>query len=130
MIQKSNCQHWAVDIRYKDKYIDLCAADKDKLVYLSADSENLIDKLDDSMTYIVGGIVDHNRYKLLTFKKANEQGIKHARLPIRENIELTTSAVLTVNHVFEIIASYYKNNGDWKKALHEAIPERKRKDLT
>lgn len=42
---------------------------------------------------------------------------------------MTHSAVLTVNHVFEIIAAYYKHNGDWKKALIEAIPERKRKAL-
>lgn len=55
-------------------------------MYLTADSENLIEVLDSEMTYIVGGIVDHNRYKLLTYKKAMEQGIKHGRLPIRENI--------------------------------------------
>jgi tRNA (guanine9-N1)-methyltransferase len=46
--------------------------DKSKLVYLTADSDNLIDTLDKDMIYIVGGIVDHNRYKLLTYKKATE----------------------------------------------------------
>lgn len=71
MIEKSNCQNWAVDIKYDTKYLDFIE-DKSKLIYLTADSENLIEKLDDQMTYIVGGIVDHNRYKLLTFKKANE----------------------------------------------------------
>ena len=100
------------------------------MVYLTADSPNLIERLDPGMTYIIGGIVDHNRYKLLTFNKATSQGIQHARLPIRENITLTSSAVLTVNHVFEIIAAYYKLNGDWKQALETAIPERKRKEIT
>ena len=130
IINKSNCHHWAIDIRYEQKYIDIISEeDKSKLVYLTADSENLIDRLDNEAIYIVGGIVDHNRYKLLTLKKAQEQGIKHARLPIRENIQLSSSAVLTVNHVFEIIAQYYKCGGNWKEALFAAIPERKRKAL-
>lgn len=71
ILQKMNCQHWAINFMYKQKYIE-AFEDKEKLVYLTADSENLIDVLDPNMTYIVGGIVDHNRYKLLTYKKALE----------------------------------------------------------
>lgn len=105
---------------------------KENLVYLTADSENLITELDPSKIYLIGGIVDHNRHKLLTFNKATEQGIAHARLPIRESgVQLTTSCVLTVNHVMDIIARYLALGGGskvetWKQALEEAIPERKR----
>ena len=80
---------------------------KDKLVYLTADSDNFATTLDPTDIYIIGGIVDHNRHKLLTLNKANAQGIRHARLPIREcGVKLSTSCVLTVNHVVDIIGKY------------------------
>lgn len=126
LITHSSCTQWAVDFKFGENYIDAFADSKDQLVYLTADSENLIDKLDATSIYIIGGIVDHNRYKLLTYNKAKEQGIRHARLPIRENVQLSTSAVLTVNHVVQIIEEYYNNDEDWKKALDIAIPGRKR----
>lgn len=74
---------------------------------MTADSSNIIDTLDDSKIYIIGGIVDRNRYKHLTLDKANKEGIQHAKLPIGDLIKLKSSTVLTVNHVFEIITEWY-----------------------
>jgi tRNA (guanine9-N1)-methyltransferase len=86
---------------------------KDQLVYLTADSETLIQDLSPGSIYLIGGIVDHNRHKLLTFNKAQKEGLKTGRLPIRESgVQLTSSAVLTVNHVFDIIARYLEQKGD------------------
>lgn len=38
--------------------------DKEKIVYLSADSPNILEKLSDDQVYIIGGLVDHNQYRV------------------------------------------------------------------
>lgn len=93
-------------------------------MYLTADSENEIGELDASKAYIIGGIVDRNRYLKLTYDKAIKQGISHARLPIGKHLKLASSAVLAVNHVFQIVAEQFSLK-DWSKTLIKVIPERK-----
>lgn len=80
------------DQSYMDKF------PKERLVYLTADSPNEITTLDSTKVYIVGGIVDRNRYKNLTLDRANSQGIATARLPIGQYFDIQTRQVLTVRH--------------------------------
>ncbi|KAJ1958983.1 tRNA (guanine(9)-N(1))-methyltransferase [Dispira parvispora] len=103
-------------------YLDLFP--KDRLVYLTADSDNVLETLEDDKIYILGAFVDRNRYKGLTYQKAQEQGIATAQLPIGKYLKLTTRKVLTVNQVLEIMLLYLET-GDWEKAMLQFIPHRK-----
>ena len=47
------------------------------------------------------------------------------RLPIQEYIPNRQTHVLNVDTVIHILCLYVTYNGDWKKALEEAIPLRK-----
>ncbi|KFK31353.1 hypothetical protein AALP_AA6G101400 [Arabis alpina] len=106
-------------------YIEAMADRKDNLVYLTADSETVLDDLDPKDIYIIGGLVDRNRFKGITMNKAQEQGIKTAKLPIGEYMKMSTSQVLTVNQVLEILVNFLETR-DWKTSFFTVIPQRKR----
>ncbi|KAG7397371.1 tRNA methyltransferase 10 [Phytophthora boehmeriae] len=98
---------------------------KESLVYLTADSPNTITKLSRDKVYIIGGIVDRNRLKGITYEKAVEQGIETAKLPLDAVVEMgSTTRVLTVNHVFEILAQFSEVK-DWAQATLATLPSRK-----
>lgn len=98
------------------------------IVYLSSDSPHTLDVLSPYTTYIIGGIVDKNRYKGLCYKRACERGIPTAKLPIGEYMTMQSRTVLTVNHVVEIMLKWL-DTGDWGEAFLSVIPKRKEAKL-
>ncbi|XP_010928082.1 tRNA (guanine(9)-N1)-methyltransferase isoform X1 [Elaeis guineensis] len=106
-------------------YIEALQDNKENLVYLTADAETILDELDPKKIYIIGGLVDRNRWKGITMKKANDQGIQSARLPIANYLRMSSSQVLTVNQVVEILLTFLETR-DWKSAFFQVIPPRKR----
>lgn len=77
-------------------YIEAFQDQKERLVYLTADSETTLDVLDPKHIYIIGGLVDRNRWKGLTMKKAEDQGIQTAKLPIGTYLKMSSSQVCSV----------------------------------
>ena len=142
-LEKSNYKNWiGIEIYFKedfpsfDKFIEEILYKDDKramddikkdIYYLSADSENKIENIDDSATYIIGGIVDRNKYKGLSLNKAKELGINHGKFPIGEYLKLQSSQVLTTNHTFHILNEFSIKH-DWKEAFISIIPKRKQEE--
>ncbi|KAK9089907.1 hypothetical protein Scep_028989 [Stephania cephalantha] len=119
-------EKWMIEKDDKS-YIEVLQDQKENLVYLTADAEKELDELDPKSVYIIGGLVDRNRWKGITMKKANEQGIQTARLPIGSFLKMSSSQVLTVNQVFEILIKYLETK-DWKASFFQVIPPRKRSE--
>jgi tRNA (guanine9-N1)-methyltransferase len=71
--------------------------EKESIIYLTSDAEETIHSLDPTCSYVIGGIVDRNRLKGATYKKAKELGIRTAKLPIKEYFALSATHVLTVS---------------------------------
>lgn len=95
-----------------------------EVVYLSSDSPHTLTELKPYSTYIVGGLVDKNRHKAICYKQAVEKGIKTAKLPIGDYIQMASRSVLATNHVVEIMLRWLEVR-DWGEAFMQVIPQRK-----
>ncbi|CAD6208238.1 GSCOCG00003244001-RA-CDS [Cotesia congregata] len=102
--------------------------DSKKIIYLTSESENIIDKLDHDSVYVIGGLVDHNGHKGLCHKLAVQAGVQHARLPLDKFLNMKTRKVLAVNHVFEIMLLITKGK-TWQDAFLQVLPLRKNAKL-
>ena len=100
------------------------SAVKGEIVYLSSDSPSVLTELRPYSTYIIGGLVDRNRHKGVCYKAAMGKGIKTAKLPIGDYMQMTSRFVLATNHVAEIMLRWLEV-GDWGQAFLQVIPKRK-----
>lgn len=95
-----------------------------EVIYLTSDSPDTLTELKPYSTYIIGGLVDKNRHKGICYRQATERGIKTAKLPIGDYIQMASRSVLTTNHVMEIMLRWLEV-GDWGEAFMQVIPQRK-----
>ena len=79
------------------------ARESGEVVYLSSDSDETLSELKPYSTYIIGGLVDKNREKGICHKRAVQKGVKTARLPIGDYMDMASRKVLATNHVNEIM---------------------------
>ncbi|XP_066844017.1 tRNA methyltransferase 10 homolog B isoform X7 [Anser cygnoides] len=86
----------------QESYLDLFPLDA--IVYLTPDSENVLEDIDPKKVYILGGLVDESIHKKLTLRRAQEQSLQTARLPI----------------LFDVLSTYYKTRS-WPDALKAGV---------
>lgn len=98
--------------------------DGGEVVYLTSEADDVLNELKPYSTYIIGGLVDKNREKGVCFKHATKAGVRTARLPIGEFMDMQSRKVLTTNHVNEILLKWLEC-GDWGEAFMKVIPKRK-----
>lgn len=84
---------WIIE-KENRSYIEVFQEHKENIVYLTADSETILEEIDPKKIYIIGGLVDRNRWKGITMNKANDQGINSAKLPIGNYLKMSSSQVL------------------------------------
>ncbi|KAI9787612.1 MAG: tRNA (guanine(9)-N(1))-methyltransferase [Geoglossum umbratile] len=101
-----------------------CSAAEGEIIYLTSDSEHTLTHLSPYGTYIIGGIVDRNRHKGICYKRAMDRGIRTAKLPIGDYLNMASRFVLATNHVVEIMLRWLEC-GDWAEAFSKVIPKRK-----
>ena len=95
-----------------------------EVVYLTSESPDTLQELKPYSTYIIGGLVDRNRHKGICYKRAMDNGMKTAKLPIGQYMQMNSRYVLTTNHVVEIILEWLDCR-DWGKAFMAVMPKRK-----
>ncbi|KAJ1611356.1 hypothetical protein OIY81_821 [Cryptosporidium canis] len=111
-----------------------------EVIYLTADSTNILSPsqpsegnenqtnqgFNNKQVFIIGGIIDRNRYKNISKLRAEEFNIKTAKLPIIESgITLCSNQVLTINHVIECIVKY-NETCNWYTTFDSILPKRKK----
>ncbi|KAH8614281.1 putative tRNA (Guanine 1) methyltransferase [Trypanosoma vivax] len=97
---------------------------REQVVFLTADTDTALERIERDTVYVVGAFVDHNARKYLSRDAAAQYGVRMARLPLVESIEVGNRCkVLTVNHVVDVLCRY-ADCGDWPTAF-DVLPTRR-----
>ncbi|KAM7015562.1 tRNA methyltransferase 10 homolog C [Tautogolabrus adspersus] len=96
----------------------------EQLVYLTADSPNVLRKFDHSKVYIIGALVDRSIQSGLSLANAKRLKLATARLPLNEFLHWEIGAKnLTLDQMIRIMLTI-KVTGKWEEAL-KFVPKRK-----
>ena len=125
------CYNWCCNIYNDNKTIfDIFGVEnKHKMIYLTPDSNNKLDyKFNSNLIYIIGGLVDRNIKRGLSFKCANKLGIKTAKFNL-DGINIIGRKEFNIDTVFKILIGMQKalldsdEFTDWKSVFQTIVKE-------
>nr|XP_020461565.1 mitochondrial ribonuclease P protein 1 [Monopterus albus] len=97
---------------------------REQLIYLTADSPNVLRTFDHSKVYIIGAIVDRSPKSGLSLASAKRLKLATARLPLDHFLHWDIGAKnLTLDQMLRILLTI-KDTGKWEEAL-KFVPSRK-----
>ena len=96
------------------------------IVYLSPDSDHVLEDVTDDCVYVIGGLVDDSVKKNTSQLFCDHLNITTAKLPIEDFMSRSESGgtfkqILTINQVFDTLLNFHQTK-DWATALSENIP--------
>ena len=98
----------------------------ESIVYLTPDSDTVLEELYHDHVYVIGGLVDDSVKKNTSHLYCEAASLKTARLPIPELMSRSEKGgsfkqILTINQVFDILLHFHQER-DWKSALNKHVP--------
>lgn len=88
----------------------------ESLVYLTPDSDTVLEEYNPMDCYVIGSIVDRGIRKPITLPKAQQLGIRTAQLPLYKLPNWDSHKELTLIEVMRVMMSIRKSD-DWNTAL-------------
>lgn len=106
----------------EESHVDLFP--KDSIIYLTADSPNVMTTFKHDKIYIVGSFVDKNQQPGISLAKAKRLNLATECLPLDKYLQWDTGTKnLTLDQMMRILLCL-KNTGSWEEALR-FVPKRK-----
>ncbi|XP_051006012.1 tRNA methyltransferase 10 homolog C [Acomys russatus] len=97
---------------------------KDKIIYLTADSPNVMTTFKHDKMYVIGSFVDKNMQTGTSLAKAKRLNLATERLPLDKYLQWDIgNKNLTLDQMIRILLCM-KNTGSWEEAL-KFVPKRK-----
>ena len=98
----------------------------ERIVYLTPDSDTILEELCHDHVYVIGGLVDDSVKKNTSHLYCEAASLNTARLPIPELMSRSEGGgsfkqILTINQVFDILLDFHQEK-DWKSALSKHVP--------